>query len=43
MRDKTMDELYHFSVKKDGRVLKYKRVFWKKIRLLLKRINSLVE
>ena len=27
MRDKTMDELYHFFCEKDGRVLKYKRVF----------------
>ena len=24
MRDKTMDELYHFFCEKDGRVLKYK-------------------
>ena len=42
MRDKIMDELYHFFCEKDGRVLKYKDIL-KKIRLLLKRIDSLVE
>ena len=42
MRDKTMDELYHFFCEKDGRVLKYKSIL-KKIKLLLKRIDSLVE
>ena len=42
MRDKTMDELYHFFCEKGGRVLKYKEYF-EKIRLLLKRIDSLVE
>ena len=29
MRDKTMDELYHFFCEKDGRVLKYKEYFEK--------------
>ena len=41
MRDKTIDELYHFFCEKGGRVLKCKEYF-EKIRLLLKRIDSLV-